>query len=281
MKQDSAVPNHKIVTARRSDTASTAAGGAAWLTQDFVAKAATIGVIAGGVALFEAALIPGLAIGAAAVLAPKPLSKLGRRLRPLLGSAARRRTLPGAKAPPAAASGLAFRRTLAKTVTFRIIVTSLDVTWNYLVLGELAAAVSLSAISFVVGPVFYFVHEATWNYSGLSVSRKAGPNGAAANLSPDAEAPLVGLGGFTINRALAKTITFRTIATTMDFATNYVVVRDLSQAAALTAFGFVVGPFVYLGHEMAWDHFGAPSERLLDQPTKPARAAARLLKGAA
>jgi uncharacterized membrane protein len=59
---------------------------------------------------------------------------------------------------------------------------------------------------------------------------------------------------------LAKTITFRTIATTMDFTTNYVVVGDLATAAVLSAFGFVVGPFVYLGHEMAWDYYGSPRE---------------------
>ncbi len=49
---------------------------------DFVTVAATIGVIAAGVALFEVALIPGMAIGAAAVLAPKYVPKLRRRLRP-------------------------------------------------------------------------------------------------------------------------------------------------------------------------------------------------------
>ena len=65
-------------------------------------------------------------------------------------------------------------------------------------------------------------------------------------------------GRITINRALAKTITFRTIATTTDFTTNYVVVGDLATAATLSAFGFVVGPFIYLGHEMAWDYYGSP-----------------------
>ena len=47
-------------------------------TGDFVTVAATIGVIAAGVALFEVALIPGMAIGAAAVLAPKYVPKLRR-----------------------------------------------------------------------------------------------------------------------------------------------------------------------------------------------------------
>ena len=67
-----------------ADTAPTCAGNEARPTQDFVTTAATIGVIAAGVALFEVALIPGMVIGGAAVLvpklAPRRLPKL-RRLR--------------------------------------------------------------------------------------------------------------------------------------------------------------------------------------------------------
>jgi uncharacterized membrane protein len=234
--------------------------------------AATIGVIAAGVALFEVALIPGMVIGGAAVLAPKllrgkllpdkllpdkflpDLPKLGRRLLPRSDATVRRRGEPAAARPagealPAAPAGFAFKRTLAKTITFRIIVTTLDFTTNYVVIGEFATAAGLSAFALVVGPVFYFAHEAAWNYLG--------PPGTAVDLP-------AGPMGLTINRALAKTVTFRTIATAMDFTTNYVVVGDLATAVGLSAFAFVVGPFVYLGHEMAWDRYGSPRERTLD-----------------
>jgi uncharacterized membrane protein len=60
---------------------------------------------------------------------------------------------------------------------------------------------------------------------------------------------------------LAKTITFRTIASVVDFTVNYVVVRDVATALGLSAFGFVVGPFVYFAHERAWDHFTGRTER--------------------
>jgi hypothetical protein len=53
----------------------------------------------------------------------------------------------------------------------------------------------------------------------------------------------------------------------MDFTTNYVVVSDLAAAAGLSAFAFVGGPFVYLGHELVWDHYGSPRARTLDLPT--------------
>jgi uncharacterized membrane protein len=134
---------------------------------------------------------------------------------------------------------------VAKTVTFRVIVTSLDFAGNYVVLGEAATAAGLSAINVVGGPLFYFIHETTWNYlvgSG-KVDRVAG-NGALK---------------FLTNRPLAKTITYRTFATIVEFATNYVVVRDLGTAALLSSFGFFLGPFVYYGHEYAWERFAPKS----------------------
>jgi uncharacterized membrane protein len=229
----------------------------AWPSRDFVAGAATVGAVVAGAALLEATLIPGVAIGAAAVLTPGGLPWLRRNLAPLFNPP-KRRPAPVVKPATPAPLGFPIKQALAKTVTYRIIVTALDFTWNYVVIGEVAAAAGLSAITLAVAPVFYFVHEAAWSHSE-----------ARAKRSSDAAPPPVGLGGYSVNRALAKTITFRTFATTTDFATNYAIVRDLPQAAMLTAFGFVVGPFVYLGHEIAWNRFGAGGKRAAS--TTPAR----------
>jgi uncharacterized membrane protein len=233
----------------------------------------TLGLtVLAGAALFEAALIPGILIGGAAVLAPTYLPKLRRRLTPAFNSIVRPKVAPARppakrvaiNAPPTAPAKLAIKQALAKTVTFRVIVTSLDFTTNYLVLGDLATAAGLSSFALVAGPVFYLVHETAWNYFGPSgniVEPQARP------LRPDKATAATGRGGLPVSRPLAKTITFRTIASAMDFTTNYVVIGDLATAAALSAFGFVVGPFVYLGHEMVWDHYGAPKERALAPPT--------------
>src|SRR3974390_846745 len=50
---------------------------------------ATVVVVAAGAALFEAALLPGIAIGVAAVAAPKYLPRLAGPLNPLFKSAVR------------------------------------------------------------------------------------------------------------------------------------------------------------------------------------------------
>ncbi|MEI9922161.1 MAG: DUF2061 domain-containing protein [Bradyrhizobium sp.] len=264
------------------------------LTQDVVTTVATVGVIAAGVALLEVALIPGMVLGGAAVLAPRLFPKsnllpknlseslslpgLRRRLKPLLDFS----PPVASKAPlqsspqnlPVVKSALpvqfTIKQAIAKTITYRIIVTTLDFTVNYVVIGEVATAAGLSAFALVVGPLFYLAHEAMWNRFGDADKRvdltaylpwrlNARTPSDEAGLSDEAsssERP-----GFTISRALAKTITFRTIATTMDFTTNFVVVGDLVTALTLSASGFILGPFVYFGHEMAWDYYGSPGAR--------------------
>jgi uncharacterized membrane protein len=236
--------------------------------------AASFGAIAAGAALFEAALIPGLAIGGAAVLAPRVWPDLRRRLRPLFRTAVNRRIKPAVAAPNAklALPRLAIKQAVAKTITFRVIVTTLDFSANFVVIGELATAAGLSGFTLVVGPVFYLLHETAWNYLGPPLDGKDGRFGTAVDLSAflpvrrDAKARRADGKRFTVSRPLAKTITFRTIATAMDFTTNYVVVGDLATAVTLSAFGFVAGPFIYIGHEMAWDHYASRRESVSGPP---------------
>jgi uncharacterized membrane protein len=233
--------------------------------------------VVAGAALVEAALIPGVVIGGAAVLAPRYLPKLRRGLAPLLnpGKPAKpqaRATRPtqaqsAFKLPVAIPGRLGITQAVAKTITFRIIVTALDFTSNLVVLGEVTTAAGLSGFAMVAGPLFYLAHETVWNYYGPSEADGERP--AMSVRLPQAIVDMTGRKEITLSRALAKTITFRTLATVMDFATIYVFVGDLATAAGLSAFGFVVGPFVYWGHEKAWDYYTSsdrPPVALLPKP---------------
>jgi uncharacterized membrane protein len=230
--------------------------------------------VIGGAAVIEAALVPAVVIGGAAVLAPRYLPKLRRRLQsavtaPFRSSAepqtARSASAQSAK-PRAAESttkqpfsvpaGFGLKQAVLKTITFRVIVTTLDFTVNLVVIGELSTAAGLSTFNLVAGPLFYLAHEAGWNYLGQ-------PGDAPVDVPLGFSVPVgdkTRVAGFTISRPLAKTITFRTLATIMDFTTNYVVVRDVATAVVLSASGFILGPFVYYGHEKLWDYYGARGE---------------------
>jgi hypothetical protein len=76
--------------------------GSAWACSDFTTKAATVGVIFVGAALIETALIPGMVIGAAAMLAPKYAPQVGATLQPLFRSVVRGAYKFGRKAREAA-----------------------------------------------------------------------------------------------------------------------------------------------------------------------------------
>jgi uncharacterized membrane protein len=216
----------------------------------------TVGLsVLAGVALFEVALIPAVAIGGAAILAPTFLRSRRRRVEPIADGVARPPVEPApvpqrqkVQSRLSIAQRLAVGSALAKTITFRVVVTTIDFTSNYVVTGSFATAVGLSTLALAVGPALYFAHETAWNYFATSGTDVALPQ------------------GFVISRRLAKTITFRMIATAVDFTTNYLGTGDLATAALLTAFGFVVGPFVYLGHEMAWDYFTTPRQRRVEPP---------------
>jgi hypothetical protein len=58
-------------------------------TNEAVTVAATVGVVAVGAAIFEVALIPGIALGVAAMLAPKYVPKVGAALTPMFRSSVR------------------------------------------------------------------------------------------------------------------------------------------------------------------------------------------------
>lgn len=223
----------------------------------------TIGLaVVAGAAVLEMALVPGLILGGVAWLAPRLLS--GRR-----GEASRQQILPPVESHRKSARGVSaepsrllaksqFGRAIAKTITFRVIVTTLDFTTNYIVIGEIATAAGLSTFNLIAGPLFYFTHEAVWNYLGPV----EGSGGLRLQL-PGSNVDDDRATGLTISPALAKTITYRTIATVVDFTTNYLVVGSAAEAMILSATGFVLGPFVYYGHERAWEYLaGEPPMNL-------------------
>lgn len=238
---------------------------AARLKRDVTIVTTTVGVVIVGAAVLEFALIPGIVLGSVAVVAPRLLPK--RKAPPVAGrpTTSQRNILPQISTPvevvSKAVSALSVKQAFIKTVTFRVIVTTLDFTTNFLVLGELTTAAGLSGFALVAGPVFYFVHETAWNYLAPLKPDADGLQESSVNIpmlvifSGRNQSSVKRRNTLTMSRALAKTITFRSIASTVDFSATYFIVGDVATALALTSFGFVLGPFVYWGHEKAWEIF--------------------------
>jgi uncharacterized membrane protein len=245
-----------------------------------VGKVATLGVVAAGAAIVEAALIPGLLIGGAAMLAPRLLP---RDMLKGLGGKQRRATpsptpsvpaTPSAKAPASGeAASFDTWRAVVKTLTYRVMVTTVDFGANYFVIGELATAAGLSSLSLVAGPIAYFAHEAAWHYYGPASAQHLNPLEATVHvpIPGAAEGDNTGqarFAGLKVSRALAKTATYEVVTGVSEFSVNYLFVRDLAAAAGLTAFSIVISPFVYYVHEKAWDYYDATKAR---SPAAPPR----------
>jgi uncharacterized membrane protein len=240
-----------------------------------VGTVATLGAVAAGAAIVEAALIPGLLIGAGAVLAPcllprDTLSGLGDRLRRTALSLVPAPSAPTAHSAEALASGepafFDMWRAVVKTFTYRVIDTTVDFGANYFVIGEPVTAAGLSSLSLVAGPIAYFAHEAAWHYYGPASARHPNPLEATVHVPIPGAAEGVENGrtrfaGVTVSRALAKTVTYEGVTAVSEFGVNYLFVRDLAAAAGLTVFSIVISPFVYYVHEKAWDYYDATRAR--------------------
>ena len=103
-----------------------------------------------------------------------------------LGAARQLRTAPSpAPSAPAARSAKAPAsgepasfdtwHAVVKTLTYRVMVTTIDFGANYVVIGELATAAGLSSLSLVAGPIAYFAHEAAWHYYGPASAQNLNP----------------------------------------------------------------------------------------------------------
>jgi uncharacterized membrane protein len=253
-----------------------------------VGRVATLGAVAAGAAIVETALIPGLLIGAAAVLAPRllprdMLSGLGNGLRRTAASLTPAVSTPTPHSAEAPASGEpAFFdtwRAVVKTFTYRVFVTTVDFGANFFVLGEPVTAAGLSSLSLVAGPIAYFAHEAAWHYYGPDSARHPNPLEATVHLPiPGAaegeENGRTRFASIKVSRALAKTATYEGVTAVSEFGVNYLFVRDLAAAAGLTAFSIVISPFVYYVHEKAWDYYDATKAR------SPAASTVKLLPAA-
>ncbi len=245
-----------------------------------VGKVATLGAVVAGAAIVETALIPGLLIGGAALLAPRLLP------RDLLSGLGNRRRRPAPSPPPALSAptdrsaqavssesaGFDTWRAVVKTLTYRVIVTTVDFGANYFVIGELATSAGLSSLSLVAGPIAYFAHEAAWHYYGPASARHSNPLEATVHVplpgaATSGESGQTRIAGIKVSRAVAKTVTYEGVTAVSEFSVNYLFVRDLAAAAGLTAFSIVISPLVYYVHEKAWDYFEATKAR---SPAAPA-----------
>ena len=109
---------------------------------------------------------------------------------------------------------------------------------------------------------------AAWDKVDIGLRNQLDPQASLpalqGHLAPPAPPAAPAEEGFTVPRAVWKTITFRVVYAPIDFTSNYIASGSLLTAAGLSALPLLIGPWIYLAHELAWDYFGGPAELQTD-----------------
>jgi len=192
-----------------------------------------------------------MVIGGAAVLVPGTLPMLRRRLGTTVQFSPPRApdaTMRRSRHRGASQTGFRVKQAVVKTITYRLIVTTLDFTTKLRGDAGNSPRQRVCPPSRCRRPAVLFCSRNGLELFGSPSSREGGRWGTNIDLSilcfpkSDPEAPLASQGRFTINRAVAKTIhVSEPSPRRWTFAANYVVIGELATAVALTAVGFVFG----------------------------------------
>jgi uncharacterized membrane protein len=109
-------------------------------------------------------------------------------------------------------------RAVVKTVTYRVMVTTIDFGANYVEIGELVTTLALSSLALVDGPIPHF---ATSGLGTITAPPRGGEQGNG----------WTAFASFKVSRALAKTVTYEVVTAVSEFGANYLFVPDVVAAA--------------------------------------------------
>jgi uncharacterized membrane protein len=127
-------------------------------------------------------------------------------------------------------------RALAKTVTWRMLVTISHVINGFIVSGSIVTGLKIAGWSLVINSGLYWLHERIWNW-------------VQWNKKPDD-------GLFFIDghpRTTTKMITWRVIVNFSNFFIPYFMTGSWGQAAAFLTISVIVNMILYYGHERVWN----------------------------
>ncbi|MFS8130842.1 MAG: DUF2061 domain-containing protein [Candidatus Dojkabacteria bacterium] len=127
------------------------------------------------------------------------------------------------------------KRSLLKSVTFRIIVILSDSIVVSLVTGRTDEILPIVIFTNISSTILYYLHERFWNKISWLRNKK----------SIDQE---------YVSRSLVKSITFRTIVLTSDFIISTLITKSSSEAIGIIIFTNISSTVIYFIHERVWNN---------------------------
>jgi uncharacterized membrane protein len=127
-------------------------------------------------------------------------------------------------------------RTLAKVVSWRVLLTISHFVNGYIVSGSWATGAAIAGLAAVINSVLYWTHERGWNFAQWN--RK----------------PTDGILFFEGQpRTISKILTWRVLITTSNFLIPFIITGSWGSAAAFLGIATVVNIVLFYGHERLWN----------------------------
>jgi uncharacterized membrane protein len=127
-------------------------------------------------------------------------------------------------------------RTLAKVVSWRVLLTISHFVNGYIVSGSWATGAAIAGLAAVINSVLYWTHERGWNFAQWN--RK----------------PTDGILFFEGQpRTISKILTWRILITASNFLIPFIITGSWGSAAACLGIATVVNIALFYGHERLWN----------------------------
>jgi uncharacterized membrane protein len=127
-------------------------------------------------------------------------------------------------------------RTLAKVVSWRVLLTISHFVNGYIVSGSWATGAAIAGLAAVINSVLYWAHERGWNFAQWN------------------RRPTDGLLFFEGQpRTISKILTWRVLITASNFLIPFIITGSWGSAAAFLGIATIVNIGLFYGHERLWN----------------------------
>ena len=142
-------------------------------------------------------------------------------------------------------------RTLAKTVSWRILLTISHFVNGLIVTGSIAVGLQIAGWSLIINSALYWMHERIWNW--FQWNKKPTDNLFFVDGHP---------------RTTTKMITWRAIVNFSNFFIPYFMTGSWGAASAFFTIAVIVNMTLFYAHERIWNRISW-GKKLVDTPTEP------------
>lgn len=130
-------------------------------------------------------------------------------------------------------------RTIAKMISWRVLLTISHVVNGFLATGSLLVGLKIAGWATVINSTLYWLHERAWNF--FQLWRKENPERAF----DDQE-----------GRSALKMISWRAVITSSNFFIPFLVTGSWGSATIFAGLATAINMFLYYAHERTWNVFG-------------------------